>query len=56
MLPRIVPSRFRPGGASSTSAAVNAVVAAPVAKPCTTRPAITQPMSGATRNTTFDAS
>ena len=55
-LPRIVPSLFRFGGASSTSAAVKAVVAAPVAKPCTMRPAITQPISGATRNMTFDAS
>ena len=55
-LPRVVPSRFRFGGASSTSAAVNAVVATPVAAPCTMRPAITHPISVATRNMTFDAS
>ena len=30
--------------------------AAPVAKPCTMRAAITQPISGAARNMTFDAS
>nr|WP_242000787.1 hypothetical protein [Kribbella rubisoli] len=53
-LPRIVPSFFRLGGASSTSVAVKAVVAAPPARPCRIRPAITHPTSVATRNTRFD--
>ncbi len=55
-LPRFVPSRLRFAGATSTSAAVNAVVAAPVAAPCTMRAAITHPMSGPIRNIRFDAS
>ena len=49
-LPRMLPNFFRFGGASSARVAVNALVAAPVARPCTTRAAITQPMSGAMRN------
>ena len=55
-LPRMVPSLLRFGGASSTSAAVKALVAAPVATPCTIRAAITHPMPGARRNITIDAS
>lgn len=55
-LPRIVPSLFPFGGASSTSAAVKALDTAPVATPYTMRAAITHPISGATRNMTIDAS
>nr|WP_245971969.1 hypothetical protein [Solirubrobacter pauli] len=55
-LARIVPSRPRCGGASSTSAAVKAPVAAPLARPCTTRPAITHPTSDAPRNMRLDTS
>ena len=55
-LARIVPSRFRPAGANSTSAAVNAAVAAPLAIPWTIRPAMTQPTSGARRNRRFEPS
>ena len=53
-LPRMAPSRFSFAGASSTSTAVNAAVAAPPATPCTMRPAITHPTSGARRKRTFD--
>jgi hypothetical protein len=55
-LPRTAPRFFRFDGASSTSAAVKAVVAAPEAKPWTMRPTITHPISGARRNIRFDAS
>lgn len=53
-LPSATPTLLRLGGATSARAAVKAVVAMPVAKPCTTRPAITQSTLGATRNTTDD--
>ncbi len=50
------PRRLRPSGASSTIAAPKVLDAAPVAMPCRTRPKISQPIDGANRNTTTDAS